>query len=244
MTTKVLLAFGDSNTHGTKPLDSLLDLGRWDAESRWTGVAAASLGAGWRVVEEGLPGRTTVFPDPVGGVYRNGIEHLPVALESHRPIDAIVVMLGTNDVKHRFHVPVVEIGEAIARMLRLIAVSACGPKERAPGVLLVAPPPVIETGCLAEIFEGGAEKSRRLAGVYAEVARRAGAEFLDAGAHIAVSPVDGVHYDASEHRTLGTVIAERVRERWGDWSDSRRGGRSWCLCRGYDLPGSAPAGGG
>lgn len=215
MDAQVLLAFGDSNTHGTKPMETLLDRGRWDADSRWTGVAAAALGSGWRVVDEGLPGRTTVFPDPVGGLYRNGIAHLPVALESHRPIDAIVLMLGTNDLKHRFQVPPGEIGDAVAQLLRLIAASECGVGEGVPGVLLVAPPPVIETGCLAEMFEGGAEKSRRLAAIYAAVALRFGVEFLDAGAHIAVSPLDGVHYDGPDHGTLGTVIAERVRQRWG-----------------------------
>ena len=76
-------------------------------------MLAAELGAGWLVREEGLPGRTTVYPDPVAGVHKNGFAVLPAILESHRPIDVVVLMLGTNDLKHRFQAPVVEIAESV-----------------------------------------------------------------------------------------------------------------------------------
>ena len=110
---RVVLCYGDSNTHGTMPMATLDDMGRFGAAERWPGVLAAELGSGWRVVEEGLPGRTTVYPDPISGVHKNGLSVLPAALESHRPLDVVVVMLGTNDLKHRFQVPPVEIGESV-----------------------------------------------------------------------------------------------------------------------------------
>ena len=81
------------------PMATLEDAGRWGPAERWPGVLAAELGAGWRVVEEGLPGRTTVYPDPIAGVHKNGLALLPAALESHRPIDLVVLMLGTNDLQ-------------------------------------------------------------------------------------------------------------------------------------------------
>jgi lysophospholipase L1-like esterase len=204
---RVVLVYGDSNTHGTAPMASLDDMVRLGPAERWPGVLGAALGAGWRVVEEGLPGRTTVHPDPISGVYKNGLSVLPAVLESHRPLDAVVIMLGTNDLKQRFQVSAVEIAESVDRLVRTCLASECGPGQSAPAVLLVAPPPVLETGCLAEIFAGGAEKSHRLGTEYARVAGRHGCAFLDAGKVIASSTLDGVHYDAVEHAKLGRAVA-------------------------------------
>lgn len=209
---RVILTYGDSNTHGTVPMATLEDSGRFGPGERWPGVLAAELGAGWRVVEEGLPGRTTVLPDPIEGVHKNGLAVLPAILESHLPVDLVVLMLGTNDLKWRFQVPAVEIGESVSALIRALHHSVAGPGGKAPAVLLVAPPPVTEAGCLADIFAGGTEKSRRLAEVYAGIARRHGIEMLDAGAVIRTSAVDGVHFDAAEHGKLGRAVAAKVRE--------------------------------
>lgn len=208
---RTLLCYGDSNTHGTMPMASLMDMRRFDPDRRWPGVLQAELGAGWRVLEEGLPGRTTVHPDPISGVHKNGLAVLPAVLESHRPLDLVVLMLGTNDLKHRFGVPPVEIAVSIEHLVLATLRSGTGPGAAAPEVLLVAPPPVLETGCLADVFEGGAAKSARLAGFCAEVAKRHGTGFLDAGQHITSSPLDGVHYDAEAHAALGRAVAGSVR---------------------------------
>lgn len=212
MADRVVLTYGDSNTHGTVPMTTLEDEGRWGPAERWPGVLAATLGEGWRIVEEGLPGRTTVYADPVGGAHKNGLALLPAALESHRPIDLVVVMLGTNDLKQRFNVPPIEIGESVSALLHFVRHSYMGPAGSQPRLLLVAPPPVEETGCLGEVFGGGAAKSRALAAIYAGIAARHGAAFLDAGALIAVSPVDGVHFDADAHAALGQAVAAAIRE--------------------------------
>ncbi len=209
---RVVLCYGDSNTHGTMPMAEIEDLGRFGPAERWPGVLAAELGADWRVIEEGLPGRTTVHPDPVAGVHKNGIAVLPAVLESHRPVDLVVLMLGTNDLKLRFQVPPVEIAESVVRLTLTVKHSFCGPEAGAPALLIVCPPPVLETGCLKEIFEGGAAKSARLPGPYAAVAARQGAAFLDAGLVIVSSPLDGVHFEALEHVMLGQAVAEAVRD--------------------------------
>ncbi len=78
---RVVLCYGDSNTHGTMPMATLGEMGRFGPAERWPGVLGAELGVGWRVVEEGLPGRTTVYPDPISGVHKNGLALLPAALE-------------------------------------------------------------------------------------------------------------------------------------------------------------------
>jgi lysophospholipase L1-like esterase len=212
MAERMVLVYGDSNSHGTVPMQTLEDMHRFGPGERWPGVLAAELGEGWLVREEGLPGRTTVYPDPVSGVHKNGFAVLPAILESHRPIDVVVLMLGTNDLKHRFQAPVIEIAESVSLLVHTIRHSYTGPGTAQPAVLLVAPPPIHEAGCLAEIFEGGATKSRRLAEAYAVVAKRHGVGFLDAGQVITSSPLDGVHFDAAEHGKLGRAVAAALRK--------------------------------
>lgn len=211
MADRVILVYGDSNSHGTAPMATLEDMNRFGPSERWPGVLAAELGDGWIVCEEGLPGRTTVHPDPVEGVYKNGLAVLPAILESHRPIDIVVLMLGTNDLKHRFQVPAGEIAESVGVLVHAIRHSYCGPGETEPAVLIVAPPPILEAGCLAEKFEGGALKSRRFGEGYAAVAKHHGAGFVDAGEIITSSPLDGVHFDAAEHGKLGRAIAATIK---------------------------------
>ena len=212
MSERVVLTYGDSNTHGTMPMETLESLGRHGPTERWPGVLAAELGAGWRVVEEGLPGRTTVYPDPVSGVHKNGIALLPGILESHRPLEFVVFMLGTIDLKQRFAVPAIEIGESVSQLVHYTRHSYLGPGQAQPKILLIAPPPVLEAGCLAEVFAGGAVKSQRLAAIYADIARRHGCGFLDAGQVIVSSPLDGVHFDAAEHGKLGRAVAAALKD--------------------------------
>ena len=153
---QTVLCYGDSNTHGTLPMASLEATGRLGPDERWPGVLAKTLGPSWRVVEEGLPGRTTVHPDPIEGVHKNGLAALPVALESHRPLDLVILMLGTNDLKARFSLVPEDIAAGVERLVLAIRASEAGPGLAAPRLLLVAPPPVIEVGCLAAMFTGGA----------------------------------------------------------------------------------------
>lgn len=213
MSARTVLCYGDSNTHGTPPMAGLGEMNRLGPDVRWPGVLATALGSGWRVVEEGLPGRTTVHPDPIGGAHRDGLAVLPAVLESHRPIDLVVLLLGTNDLKARFGVPAVEIGDAVARLVLTVRQSFAGPGARPPDVLLVCPPPVLEAGCLAEIFAGGAAKSQRLSGHFGAVAVQYGAGFLDAGQVIASDPLDGVHFGVEAHAALGRAVADAVRAR-------------------------------
>jgi len=207
---KTILCYGDSNTFGTAPMRDIDDDRRFSHGERWTTVLRAELGADWWVVEEGLPGRTTVLDDPIEGINRNGLTYLAPCLESHRPIDVVTIALGTNDLKQRFGMPAGDIAagagilvDTVANTLRVFGQSA--------KVLLITPPPILEVGCLAEMFAGGAEKSQAFARHYAAVAKRLGAGFLDAGAVIASSPIDGIHFEAAEHRRLGEALAVRVR---------------------------------
>ncbi|RYH06990.1 SGNH/GDSL hydrolase family protein [Tropicimonas sp. IMCC6043] len=221
---RTILCFGDSNTHGTVPMTGPDDLARYSRSGRWPGVLATELGPGWHVIEEGHPGRTTVHDDPIDGAHKNGLTMLPALLESHRPIDLVLVMLGTNDLKARFSVPPEDIARSVERLARMVQASNAGPNGQPPGLILIAPTPIEETGWLAAMFAGGAAKSRSLGAAIANAASRVGAGFVDAGELAAVHPLDGIHLTADGHRTLGMALAAAVAE----WSEANEQGRETC----------------
>ncbi|HSF65104.1 MAG TPA: GDSL-type esterase/lipase family protein [Paracoccaceae bacterium] len=205
-----LLAFGDSNTHGTPPIRVRGVYERFGADVRWPPRAVAALGAGWTLAEEGLPGRTAQWDDPVMGAHMNGQVGLKIALQSHGPLDVMTLMLGTNDVKMRFGAAPDQIMGGIAGLLDIAL--GLEMQARHPGlrVLVICPPPVQETGVLAGEFWGGAEKSRALAPRLAALAAARGQPFLDAGEIIATSPVDGVHFEPAGHAALAAAVAGRL----------------------------------
>jgi lysophospholipase L1-like esterase len=206
---RTILCYGDSNTHGTMPMPDLGSMGRYDRQTRWPGQLAALL-PDWQVIEEGLPGRTTVHDDPVEGAHRNGLTVLPAILESHRPVDVVMLMLGTNDLKQRFSVNALDIALSLERLVLAIRASGCGPGGTAPGVILVAPPPILEVQDLGVMFAGGEAKSQQLGARIAAVARGLGVPFVDAGSLIGVSEIDGIHYDEPAMAALAQAFAQAV----------------------------------
>ncbi|MDZ4093941.1 MAG: GDSL-type esterase/lipase family protein [Paracoccaceae bacterium] len=205
-----LLTFGDSNTHGTPPLTELGVYQRYGADVRWTTRAQALLGPGWSLAEEGLPGRTAQFDDPVMGPHMNGQQGLQIALQSHGPLDVMTLMLGTNDVKTRFGATPDQITGGIAGLLDIALGSEMQTRHGGFKLLLICPPPVRECGVLASQFFGGAAKSRALPLLYAALATRHGAAFLDAGQIIATSPIDGVHFEPEDHAKLAIAMAKAI----------------------------------
>ena len=213
--TRTILCFGDSNTHGTKPMADIDASGRFGPEARWPDVMGRSLGADWEVIAEGHPGRTTVHEDPVEGANRKGSAILAALLESHLPIDLVIIKLGTNDTKYRFHLNANDVAFGVGVLIDIIRASRAGPGRVAPQVMVVAPPPLVEVGDLGLIFEGGAKTSARFPAAFARLAERFGVPLVDAGKIIAVSQVDGVHYEPEAQVTLGLAMAEAVRGHFG-----------------------------
>lgn len=205
--TKVVVCYGDSNTWGADPSGA----GRFPADVRWTGVLQNALGSAYKVIEEGLNGRTTNIEDTIEED-RNGRKQLPPTLESHRPFDLMIIMLGTNDLKQRNNRSAADIAQSASRLASIASLSACGPDGENPKVLLMAPPATVETGQgLDLLFAGSVEKPRLFPEQYAYYAGSAGVEFLDAGSIIVSSPVDGIHFDPDQHAKLGEAVAAEVR---------------------------------
>lgn len=210
MTQRTIVCFGDSNTHGAIPTLGRLAGHRFARDRRWTGVLAKRLGAEWYVIEEGQGGRTTVHDDPIEGWHKNGARALPVCLESHRPIDILILSLGVNDLKARFSVSPGDVASALETLVTTILRSGAGPSGTPPKVLIVSPPPIHEVDWFADMFKGGRDKSLQLAPLIAEVSRRTGVGFFDAGTVIETSVIDGVHLDEDAHRALGGELAREI----------------------------------
>lgn len=207
---KTLLAYGDSNTHGYPPMSERGVPARYGPDVRWPSVMARGLGDGWDVIAEGLPGRTTCLPDPLMGSHMDGAEGLKIALASHRPLDLLLIMLGTNDLKARFNPTADKIAAGVATLLDL----ALHPDQQVQHggfeVLVIAPPPVRIRGILAGEFFGAEEVALGVAPVLESLATARGARFFDAGSLIETSDVDGVHFEPEAHRILGGALAKTI----------------------------------
>ena len=206
----ILLTYGDSNTHGTPPIVVRGAYHRHGPQVRWPQVCARALGPEWALAEEGLPGRTAQYDDPVMGAHMNGQGGLKIALQSHGPVDVMTLMLGTNDVKTRFAASPEAVVAGIAGLLDIALSVDMQARHGGFRVLLICPPPVEEVGPIAGEFFGGAARSRALATLYAALAAARGVGFLDAGALIRVSPLDGIHFDAAAHLALGVAVSRAV----------------------------------
>jgi lysophospholipase L1-like esterase len=213
-----VLAFGDSLTYGWIPVERMaLSSRRYPEDRRWPGVMRASLGPGYEVLEDGLNGRTTDVPDPtvpqIPGAGTDGSGALPLAIAIHMPLDLVIVMLGTNDLKAVFSRSPFRIAHGAARLIDIAkTVTGLGTDYPPPKVLLIAPPPLGPQTFFAEIFAGGEEKSRMLGPLYAGMAHLGSARFLDAGSVVETDGADGTHLTAAAHQILGRTVAAKVRE--------------------------------
>lgn len=207
---KRILCYGDSNTWGYDPVT----MDRFDEETRWPRVLGRTLGRGYEVIEEGLGGRTTVWDDPIEG-YKNGREYLIPCLESHRPLDVVIILLGTNDLKKRFSLSAFDVAQGAGVLVRVVQGSQSGREGLGPRVLLLAPPPIVALTVYAEMFEDAERKSQKFSEHYERVAREMGCAYLDTSKVIVSSPLDGIHFEGEEHRKLGKAVAVKVKELMG-----------------------------
>lgn len=206
---RTVLCFGDSNTYGQVPGGGPLE--RYTRDQRWGGILQQQLGDDWQIIEEGLSGRTTVHDDPIEGAQKNGRTYLRACVQSHAPLDLIIIMLGTNDLKRRFNMPPSEVAMGIGCLVHDIRELSPGPGGHDPEILLISPPPMLDD--LKEweaIFAGAQEKSHKLALEIEILADSLEAHFFDAGSVCQCSPGDGFHIDDIAHRQLGEAIAQEV----------------------------------
>lgn len=213
---KHIVCFGDSNTHGycADPSDTITGSDRFDETERWTKLLENQLGPDYLVLEEGLSGRTTVFPDALHESM-DGLGVIYSTLMSHEPVDLLVIMLGTNDTKERLGVNAACIAIGMERLVRKAQSVLCW-KNGKPNVLIVCPPHILpemySNPCGVPMGQGCIEKSRELAGYLAQTAKLVGASFLDAEGVAEFNKIDGMHLTAKGHRQLAAKLAEVIPE--------------------------------
>ena len=197
---KRILCFGDSNTYGYIPDGS----GRYGENIRWTSLLQKQLSSEAIVIEEGLCGRTTVFQDALR-CGRCGVDLLPVILESHSPLDLVIVMLGTNDCKSVYGASAEVIGKGMEQLIEQIKCSA--PKAE---ILVISP---IQLGTEVwkseydpEFSKKSVEISKKLPAVYTKLAAKHGCMFLAASDYANPSSTDNEHLDAKGHMALAKAI--------------------------------------
>ena len=209
-----VLCYGDSNTYGYNPLNGK----RFSTNERWTGRLQSMLGRNYKIIEEGLNGRTTILDDPMGE-NRNGEQYFDVDLKSNYPVDLVVIMLGSNDLKKRFNMPAADIADGAGKIVdKAINYSKEKNEDHNPcKVLLVAPIHIgkdIEESPYADSFGGNIarEKSLQFSKCYEKVAKDHGAYFMDAGFYVNPSHEDSLHLDKEGHRILAYAFKDKIKE--------------------------------
>ncbi len=206
---KHILCIGDSNTHGycADPFDCADGGSRFNENERWTCLLQKALGSDYLIIEEGLSGRTTVFPDYL----HETMDVLPfiyALLMSHEPIDLLVIMLGTNDTKERLHVNAACIALGMQRLVEKAKSVDCW-ANATPNILIVAPPPIRPELSSPTMGEGCVQKSMELALEYAKIADLTGCHFLDA-AGCEFNTLDHMHLTRLGHTQLAKKLAHII----------------------------------
>lgn len=208
---KTIVCFGDTNTWGVDPKTD----GRLPFERRWTGILTKELAPEYRVIEEGQPGRTILCDDPVEK-YKNGMEYLMPCMQSHMPVDLLVVMLGTVQLKSRFHQTAADIALGLEYVLKLVLAGGSGVDGKAPEILLISPVAVgaVESTWLSAVFDmtNTRERQKKFKGLYQEMAGRLQIHFMAAEDYAKTSELDGIHIAAESHEPFAMAVAGRIRE--------------------------------
>ena len=207
---KRILCYGDSNTYGYIPTG-----GRYDENTRWPMRMQRLLGESYAIIEEGFNGRTCVFDDPVEGGFKSGVQYLPPCLMTHNPLDAVLIMLGTNDTKVRFGMTPMTIGQSMMQLVRTAKQYAVNEAGEVSHIVIVAPPLILDNLMQtrhAECF--GPQAIAVSAGLPRELRRISKlmrCAFFDASPYAEVSPLDAVHMTAQGHLRLGEAMADKIR---------------------------------
>ena len=204
-----VLCYGDSNTWGQKPDKS----GRYPANIRWTGVLQDKLGSKFAIIEEGLSSRTTDLEFHRPG--RNGKTYLTPAIISQNPIDIVVLMLGTNDLKTMYERSPEAIAKALQGLIDDINEYGLDKNSNVPKIILVSPILIDST---AEFFneyyqniydEVSEAKSKKLSKFIDEIAEASQSVFVDAS-KVSKAGSDGIHFDVDSQKALAEVLSEAI----------------------------------
>ena len=219
---KRIMVFGDSNTFGyVEDAQGVID--RLPLQTAWPGRMAELLGPEYEVVVEGRSGRTTRLDSParsgtgiIPGAGMNGAAYLPAALSSHMPLDMVIIMLGTNDLRKDHNQSASDIAASLAELVRIVKKGEWQQRTRfaIPQVLVICPPKLhLTQSRYTAFFEGSLAKSEALPGLLRPLVEAAGAFFFDAATVVpfAQGP-DEIHLTPQNHAALAEAVTQEVKK--------------------------------
>lgn len=205
---RTIVCFGDSNTWGCPPFANIAQMpDRIPPEMRWPNVLGRNLGEPAWIVEEGLSGRTTVFDDPIEGIHKNGARTLIPILESHAPMDLLILMLGTNDFKEQFNISAYNSARGMLTLIQMVK-GHYALSDESPEILVVTPPSLLEAAEPA-MWSDGWRRCADHAYYLEQVANRTGCFHFDAN-RVVRAGIDGVHLEPDMHDALGRALAKEA----------------------------------
>ena len=215
---KTILCYGDSNTWGFMPKKdspAITANNRYPWGVRWTSLVQMQLGENYRVAENGVNGRTTMFDCPLAD-YRNGLKDMEVGMQSQMPVDLVIIMLGTNDVKGHLGMPPYIISRGAGRLIEKIRMGGYGPDGASPEILLMAPirmhPEAVNGWIAGEFTAESYEKDGMLDKYYRATAEEYGVHYMNAGEFVTADPADGIHMNEEGHAILAEKVTAKVKE--------------------------------
>ena len=197
---KTIVCYGDSNTWGRIPKGE-----RYPRSIRWPGVLQNLLGNDYEVLSEGLNGRTFVAEDPEAP-QKTGITHLRSILKTNLPIDLVIVMLGTNDVKNIYNLKAEDIAKHLEQTINIIQL------EATKNILVVCPPDIVipEDGNIDPRYINSSETMKKLPELFKKMTEKYKCNFINAGDHISSSKIDGFHLDPEMHKKLAEILSKKI----------------------------------
>lgn len=203
-----VLCYGDSNTYGYDPYT----YSRYPYEKRWTTILAEMLGERYEVISEGLNGRTTAFDRPGAG-WKNGASSFVACLGTHKPVDCLVIMLGTNDCDAEMGLTAQQIAGGMEDLVRLAEQETPGLQGYIPEIIVIAPAAIQgdykKSPFADKLTEGSVQLSRDIGPLYRDIAARHMCKYVDATAGPEVSE-DCEHLTEKGHRQLAELIYDEI----------------------------------
>ena len=207
---KTILCYGDSNTFGYNPTDG----GRYAYDKRWTTILGKLLGNEYLVIPEGLNGRTTAFDRP-GSFFQNGYPYLAPCLTSHKPLDTVVIMLGTNDCNVDLGLSAEDIAAGMEKLVLEVKNVAPDVQGFIPKMIIVVPGAIGENYMNSpfayQLDESSCKKSRDIAPLYKALADKYGCLYLDGSEILETSEYDSEHLTVKGHEKLAELLDEIIR---------------------------------
>jgi lysophospholipase L1-like esterase len=209
-----VLCYGDSNTYGYDPGNG----SRYPYEKRWTTLLGEKLGNGYEVINQGLNGRTTAYDRP-GAAWKNGISSFIACLGTHKPVDILIIMLGTNDCNAGLGLSAEQIAGGMGNLVRLAKDNAPALQGYIPRIIVAAPAAIgdnYEDSPFAyELTPESVRKSHDIGPLYEELAKKEECEFVSAVDSAEVSKLDSEHLTEEGHRQMAGLFYNKITEEFG-----------------------------